>query len=488
MTTHDQPLPEVLGYKLAYDYSRFKGSGENRDVVSLPQTLAADMPNDGAAHVGGTLAWARQVDVLASSDGFDVSARLAQQLRDAGLELETVPLLIHEYDRGVQRLIFDEVSRSDEFERIVPSQLTQIDRIRTHSTRVPRGTPERTVLKASNDVAPVFLLRGDYRVGWTASHLIERAAGVRSLEPSLFSHRAKQTRLMKAIELGTPEDVEAELPSADLEASDLHGWTALHWAAERGAPGICRLLFCRGANPNPESNRRVLPIHVAAYFGHAHLVDLMRGHGGSTTATDSNGRTALHWAAAGGREESTKRLLDTFDLEQTMTPIRTALGQKQYKILEILLKERPPHSDELAHLLERSFKGRMGGALPLLNAGAKLATLPTDIHPAARAAAAGEIEVLERALTAGCHPDACVVMTSLNMLTRADTASLLASASVIQRLLLAGADPDAQAPDGLTPRVRLRDRIAALEKDGVPDETTGPLRELLGEMGAVGAR
>ena len=30
----------------------------------------------------------------------------------------------------------------------------------------------------------------------------------------------------------------------------LNGWTALHWAAHRGYPTICRLLLQRGADPN----------------------------------------------------------------------------------------------------------------------------------------------------------------------------------------------------------------------------------------------
>lgn len=65
------------------------------------------------------------------------------------------------------------------------------------------------------------------------------------------------------------------LNGADLNAQDKHkGWTAYHWAAEKGHEDVYWLLGRLGANPTIESSYGDTPVNWARKSGYRDIVDM----------------------------------------------------------------------------------------------------------------------------------------------------------------------------------------------------------------------
>ena len=88
-------------------------------------------------------------------------------------------------------------------------------------------------------------------------------------------------------------DLTALLPSCRLEIEG--GWTLAHYAAQGNHVTVLRLVW------SLDSDRcEVPPLHTAAAAGAEDVVRFLLTHGVGPGAVDAAGRTALHWAAAGG--------------------------------------------------------------------------------------------------------------------------------------------------------------------------------------------
>jgi ankyrin repeat protein len=81
---------------------------------------------------------------------------------------------------------------------------------------------------------------------------------------------------------------------APVDAADDLGYTALHWACDKGHAAAASLLLTRGADPNLTDETGSAPIHLAVAGEHVAVVRALAEHGGTdVNAQDEDGRTPL---------------------------------------------------------------------------------------------------------------------------------------------------------------------------------------------------
>jgi ankyrin repeat protein len=98
---------------------------------------------------------------------------------------------------------------------------------------------------------------------------------------------------------------------AEVNATGPGDATALQWAANVGREETATFLLSNGADAHRRDNEGRVPLLVACWKGHLGVVRVLVQHMGELVlqATDDEGKTALHWAAIGGREEMATFLL-----------------------------------------------------------------------------------------------------------------------------------------------------------------------------------
>lgn len=107
------------------------------------------------------------------------------------------------------------------------------------------------------------------------------------------------------------------------------GATALHGAADGGHTTVMSLLIDNGADVTARNEEKwATPLHWAARRGHEKAVWQLVEHGAEVAARDKSDMTALHEAAANGRDGAVRLLLDWIDVEtkddQGATPLHWA--------------------------------------------------------------------------------------------------------------------------------------------------------------------
>lgn len=118
------------------------------------------------------------------------------------------------------------------------------------------------------------------------------------------------TPLHRAVALGAPHDVEAELPEADLETRDC--WSRTPWllAICTGDVAKARVLARAGADVNVRARGGWTALHLAADLRSRELVDWLLQHGLGVDPRDDLRRTPLMRAAEAGSADVARRLLD----------------------------------------------------------------------------------------------------------------------------------------------------------------------------------
>jgi ankyrin repeat protein len=121
----------------------------------------------------------------------------------------------------------------------------------------------------------------------------------------------------------------------NINLSDGHGYTPLHYAVQNNQKEIVQLLLANGADINTKDNLRRTPLdiamekegdqdivkllvgnvaevstHVAAFIGDADKIKDFIEHDGSLDTRDVRDWTLLHWATAGNHKDIAKLLIE----------------------------------------------------------------------------------------------------------------------------------------------------------------------------------
>src|SRR6185295_1205681 len=128
---------------------------------------------------------------------------------------------------------------------------------------------------------------------------------------NLLVARGAALSLFEACAAGEIERVERTLDPATVNAHSADGWTPLHLAAFFGHPKITEMLLAQGADVatrsrNPNGNT---PLHAALVGNHKLVVGLLIGRGADVNAADANGWRPLHLAAANNNLDAINELI-----------------------------------------------------------------------------------------------------------------------------------------------------------------------------------
>lgn len=132
---------------------------------------------------------------------------------------------------------------------------------------------------------------------------------------------------------------------ADVDESDFIFGTPLHIAALQGNSDIAKTLIEHGAGLEAVSEQQgSRSLHLAAEFGHVSVVALLLDNRANIEAKDDHKRTPLMRAAAGGHPEAVRLLLDRgadFDAREGkygQAPIHEAAFQGRFEVIRLLLE------------------------------------------------------------------------------------------------------------------------------------------------------
>jgi uncharacterized protein len=97
---------------------------------------------------------------------------------------------------------------------------------------------------------------------------------------------------------------------ADVNAPQIDGATALHWAVYRGDAEMAELLIRVGANVKAANRDGVTPLAMAALYGNAPMISRLIKAGAEATEVGPNGQTVLMLAARNGSPDAVKVLVE----------------------------------------------------------------------------------------------------------------------------------------------------------------------------------
>jgi ankyrin repeat protein len=109
----------------------------------------------------------------------------------------------------------------------------------------------------------------------------------------------------------------------DLEASDVNGWRAIHFAVVYCREEIVELLLSKGVTIDCATNDGFYPIHLAIRYGDNGVAECMTKHNGcDLEKQDGAGWRPIHYALRYDEENLTRELMSKVDIKA-----KTAVGQ-----------------------------------------------------------------------------------------------------------------------------------------------------------------
>jgi len=240
---------------------------------------------------------------------------------------------------------------------------------------------------------------------------------------AFFSAHATQSPIADAAEKKDWNGVLAQIKAkADLNATQVDGTTALHWAAHHDDLAIAKALLAAGANASATNNYGVPPLSLACVNGSEGIIlalldaaadanTTLRGgetvlmtaartgrvgpvaalldRGAKVDAEDRKGQTALMWAAADGQAEVVALLIKSganihHHLKSGFTPLLFAAREGRIEVVRTLLKAgadaneaiqteksgKRSHLEGTSALILAVENGHFELAMELVNAGA----------------------------------------------------------------------------------------------------------------------
>jgi ankyrin repeat protein len=140
--------------------------------------------------------------------------------------------------------------------------------------------------------------------------LLALCGGV-SLAAAGVDTRLADTRLIEAAKEGKPAVIRALIRQhADVNAREIDGTTALHWAVRSDDRESVQVLMRAGARVNVTNRYGLAPLSLAATNGNPEIVSLLLESGADPDTASPEGETALMTAAKAGNPGSVVALLD----------------------------------------------------------------------------------------------------------------------------------------------------------------------------------
>jgi ankyrin repeat protein len=181
---------------------------------------------------------------------------------------------------------------------------------------------------------------------------------------------AAGTEIADAAMKGNKEAVRALLQrQADVNAPQLDGTTALHWAARRDDVDIADLLIVAGANVSAANREGVTPLQLAALNGSAAMIEaLVRAGADPNAPLTASNDTALMMASRTGRPDAVRVLLASVakvDARETWggtTALMWAAAERHPAIVKLLIDhgaDANARSNFVPAANGRGFEGRL---------------------------------------------------------------------------------------------------------------------------------
>lgn len=243
-----------------------------------------------------------------------------------------------------------------------------------------------------------------------------------------------------------------------MDAPQVDGMTALHWATYHDDVEVTDLLVRAGANVNAANRYGVTPLSLACTNGNTVIVELLLEAGADANAPLPGGETPLMTAARTGRLAAVKALLahgaavDSKEERRAQTALMWAAAEGHAEVVQALVDAgadfRTGLPSGFTPLLFAVREGRLDVARVLLKAGA-------DVNETVAAAAGRRRGYGGRLPPIGATP-LLIAVTNAHF-------------ELASHLLDAGANPNADGP-GYT----VLHAITAVRKPGVGDNDPAP--------------
>jgi uncharacterized protein len=96
---------------------------------------------------------------------------------------------------------------------------------------------------------------------------------------------------------------------ADVNAAQIDGATALHWAVYRDSVEMTSLLLSAGADVEAANREGITPLFMAALYGNTRMIDALLKGGADARKRGPNGETTVMFAARNGNPDAIKLLI-----------------------------------------------------------------------------------------------------------------------------------------------------------------------------------